>query len=271
MNGELLARLIEKVESRFYGKYRAVVVDNADPENRGRLRLRVPSVLGSDVVSGWALPCLPYGGMADQGFFFIPEVDATVWVEFESGNLEYPIWVGAFWSKPGGASEVPKPGDEQSPPTRKIIRTVKGSSIEIEDKDGEEVFILQYNDGDKQNKVTMNADGILVEDANGNKLTMDSNGTLIEDANANKITLDDSGAIFEDKNSNKITMDQSGMVIQDANQNKIEMTPSKINIFPAIECNLGVGAVNLVNNLPACLFTGAPHALDTKGHAKILK
>src|SRR6185503_18541559 len=108
---DLLARLIEKIEGRFYGKYRAVVVDNADPENRGRLRLRIPSVLGADVVSGWALPCLPFGGSSDQGFFFVPEIDATVWVEFETGNLDYPIWVGTFWGKPGGATEVPKPAD----------------------------------------------------------------------------------------------------------------------------------------------------------------
>lgn len=237
MSGELLARLIEKIEGRFYGKYRAVVVDNADPENRGRLRLRIPSVLGADVVSGWALPCTPYGGMADQGFFFVPEIDATVWVEFEAGNLEYPIWVGTFWGKPGGASEVPKPADQQSPPTRKIIKTLKGSSIEIEDKDGDEVFIIQYNDGSSKNTVTMNKDGILVEDTNANKMTMDSNG----------------------------------IVIEDKNQNKIEMTPAAINIFPSVACNLGSAAVNLVNNLPACLFTGAPHALDAKGHAKVLK
>jgi len=254
MSGELLARLVEKIEGRFYGKYRAVVVDNSDPENRGRLRLRIPSVLGADVVSGWALPCLPYGGMPDQGFFFIPEVDATVWVEFEAGNLDYPVWVGTFWGKPGGASDVPKPADDQSPPTRKIIRTVKGSSIEIEDKDDEEVLIIQYNDGQNKNTVTMNKDGLVVEDANSNKITLDSDGMKVEDTN-----------------SNKITTDQSGIVIEDKNQNKIEMTASAINIFPNVACNLGNAAVNMVNNLPACLFTGAPHAIDAKGHAKVLK
>jgi len=234
---DLLARLVERVEGRFYGKYRAFVVDNADPENRGRLRLRIPSVLGNDVVSGWALPCLPYGGAADQGFFFIPEADACVWVEFEMGDLAYPVWVGTFWGKPGGQSEAPKPADAQSPPTRKIIRTLKGSSIEIEDKDGDEVFIIQYNDGSKKNTVTMDKDGMRVEDANGNN----------------------------------ITLDQSGTVIEDKNQNRIEMSASAINIFPNVACNLGNAAVNMVNNLPACLFTGAPHAMDAKGHAKVLK
>jgi hypothetical protein len=254
MNDELLARLLERVEGRFYGKYRAFVVDNADPENRGRLRLRIPSVLGNDVVSGWALPCLPYGGAADQGFFFIPETDACVWAEFEMGDLAYPVWVGTFWGKPGGQTEAPKPADAQSPPTRKIIRTLKGSSIEIEDKDGDEVFIIQYNDGSKKNTVTMDKDGMRVEDANANEITLDANGAKLEDANGNKITLD-----------------QSGTVIEDKNQNRIEMGASAINIFPNVACNLGSAAVNMVNNLPACLFTGAPHAMDAKGHAKVLK
>jgi uncharacterized protein involved in type VI secretion and phage assembly len=182
VNNDLLARLVERVEGRFYGKYRAMVADDADPERRGRLRLRIPAVLGAEVVSGWALPCAPYGGSADRGFFFIPEKDSTVWVEFECGDPDYPVWVGTFWGKPGGSSEAPKPGDEQEPPTRKLLRTGKGSCIEIEDKKDEEVFIIQYNDGSKKNTVTMNKDGILIEDANDNKITLDENGVRIQTA-----------------------------------------------------------------------------------------
>jgi uncharacterized protein involved in type VI secretion and phage assembly len=234
---DLMTRVVDKVESRFYGKHRGIVVDNADPENRGRLKVQVPDVLGNDVVTGWALPCAPYGGAPDQGFFFIPENGSGVWVEFEGGVLDYPIWVGAYWAKPGGTTEVPKPADTQSPPTRKIIRTLKGNSIEMEDKDSEEVFVITYNDGSKTNVVTMDKNGIAIVDANQNKVTMDSSGTVIEDKN----------------------------------QNKIEMTASAINILPAVQIKLGSAAINPVNNLPACLFSGAPHALDAKGHATVLK
>ena len=186
---ELLARLVEKVEGRFYGKYRAQVVDNADPEKRGRLKLKVPSVLGNDVVSGWALPCAPYGGAADQGFYFIPEVESAVWVEFESGLLDYPIWVGTFWAKPGGSSEVPKPNgvdgteesDVQSPPTRKIIKTLKGHTIQLEDADdGDLVMLLEATNG---NLIVMNADGIkIVDGKNKTTITLNDSGLKVEAA-----------------------------------------------------------------------------------------
>lgn len=173
---DLIARLLDKVEHRFYGKYRAFVADNADPENRGRLRLTIPSVLGN-VVSGWALPCAPYGGHADRGFFFIPEKKDGVWVEFESGLLEYPVWVGTFWAKPGGTTEVPKPVSSQKPPTSKVIKTGK-HTIEFADEDGKEAITV--TDATNKNTVTLDSKGILIEDGNGNKITLASGGVTIE-------------------------------------------------------------------------------------------
>jgi uncharacterized protein involved in type VI secretion and phage assembly len=175
---KIVANLVQKVERRFYGKYRGLVVDNADPEQLGRLKLKVPSVLGSDVVTGWALACVPYGGDVNQGMLFIPEVDAGVWVEFEEGDLEFPIWVGTFWSKPGGDSEVPHPNAAdgsadsavQDPPTRKIIKTQKGHTIQFEDKDDEEmVTIVEAKNG---HVITMNKDGIKITEANGNVIAI---------------------------------------------------------------------------------------------------
>jgi uncharacterized protein involved in type VI secretion and phage assembly len=175
---KVVADLAQKIEQRFYGKYRGFVVDNADPEQLGRLKLKVPSVLGSDVVTGWAMPCVPYGGAADQGFLFIPEVDAGVWVEFEEGDLEFPIWVGTFWSKPGDESELPKPneadgteqGSVQDPPTRKIIKTQKGHTLQFEDKDDEEMITIR--EAKNNHVITLNKDGIKITDATGNTIEM---------------------------------------------------------------------------------------------------
>lgn len=144
---KVVANLVQKVENRFYGKYRGFVVENADPEKLGRLKVRVPSVLGNEVVTGWAMPCTPYGGDRDQGFLFIPEVGAGVWIEFEEGDLEFPIWVGTFWSKPDGESELPKVNDAiQDPPTQKIIKTKKGHTIQLEDADGKEKITIKHKD-----------------------------------------------------------------------------------------------------------------------------
>lgn len=88
---------------RYWGKYRGVVKVPIDPENRGRLMVSVENVWGPNV-SSWALPCLPYGGLS-MGMFVVPQVGANVWVEFQHGNPELPIWTGFWW---GSAVDSPK-------------------------------------------------------------------------------------------------------------------------------------------------------------------
>lgn len=181
----VVADLVDKAERRFYGKYRGTVIDNDDPSRLGRLKVSVPSVLGQDVVTGWATPCVPYGGAAGQGFLFVPERGAGVWVEFEEGDVEFPIWVGTFWCKPGGDSQAPKPNadggaemsDVQQPPTSKIIKTAKGHTIQFEDADEAETILLR--EGSQGHLITMNKDGIRIVDAIGNSVEMtDSAMTL---------------------------------------------------------------------------------------------
>jgi uncharacterized protein involved in type VI secretion and phage assembly len=182
-----VAHLARSVEGRFYGKYRGFVVDNADPEQLGRLKLQVPSVLGKQVVTGWALPCLPYGGEANQGSLFIPEKKAGVWVEFEEGDIEFPIWVGTFWSKPAGKSELPKPnaadgkeqGQVQDPPTCKIIKTKKGHTIQLEDADNKELITII--EAKHRHVITLDKNGIKVTDgANGHEITLNKDGVVLE-------------------------------------------------------------------------------------------
>ena len=86
----------------YYGKYRGTVVNNLDPEQRGRIQAIVPAV--SNVVpTSWAMPCVPMAGK-QQGAFMVPQVGSGVWIEFEGGDPDKPIWVGGFW---GIAAEVP--------------------------------------------------------------------------------------------------------------------------------------------------------------------
>jgi hypothetical protein len=85
-----------------YGKYRGTVINNVDPMQLGRLQAMVPGVAGF-LPSSWAMPCVPLAGV-NTGFFTVPAVGAGVWIEFERGDPDYPIWVGGYW---GSAAEVP--------------------------------------------------------------------------------------------------------------------------------------------------------------------
>jgi hypothetical protein len=130
--------------------------------------------------------------------------------------------VGTFWSKPGGESELPKPNDAdgteqgsvQDPPTRKIIKTKKGHTIQFEDKDGEEmVTIFEATNG---HVITMNKDGIKITDgANGHEFIFDSSGITLSDgvSNNNKIIMEQSGMTVQDKNGNKIILGAGGIQV----------------------------------------------------------
>jgi uncharacterized protein involved in type VI secretion and phage assembly len=87
---------------RYYGKYRGMVLNNVDPLQQGRIQVQVPDVAGLAPAS-WAMPCVPFTG-PQSGVYVVPPVGAGVWVEFEQGNADYPIWVGGFW---GSTAEVP--------------------------------------------------------------------------------------------------------------------------------------------------------------------
>ncbi|HEX5503425.1 MAG TPA: phage baseplate assembly protein V [Thermomicrobiales bacterium] len=87
--------------SQFFGKYRGKVQNNVDPLQLGRVQVSAPAVLGDGRLS-WALPCVPYAGPG-VGLFTVPPIGANVWVEFEGGDPDYPIYSGCFW----GTGEVP--------------------------------------------------------------------------------------------------------------------------------------------------------------------
>jgi len=111
---------------RFYGKFRGVVTDNRDPLMLGRIKARVPDVFGSED-SGWALPSAPYAGNG-VGLFLIPPGDASVWIEFEGGNPEYPIWSGCFWAQ----GELPA---TPAIPEVKVLKT-DSATITLDDTPG---------------------------------------------------------------------------------------------------------------------------------------
>jgi uncharacterized protein involved in type VI secretion and phage assembly len=162
---EILARLIQRVEGRYYGKYRGQVTDNNDPDNLGRIKAKVPRLLGDKEI-GWALPAFIYGGASEQGLFAMPDVGAGVWIEFEGGDLSYPIWSGT-WYTSGAIPEGASPG-------QKVLKTSSGHKIVLDD-DGGSVEISDSNG----NSIKMDATGITISDSNGNSIAMTATGVSI--------------------------------------------------------------------------------------------
>ncbi|MFN7995170.1 MAG: phage baseplate assembly protein V [Bryobacteraceae bacterium] len=101
--------------AQFFGKYRGTVMNNIDPMMLGRLQVTVPSV--SDAPMSWAMPCVPFAG-PDQGFVAIPAIGANVWVEFESGDPDSPVWTGCFW----GSGELPAEAQVGAPDQLLVLK-----------------------------------------------------------------------------------------------------------------------------------------------------
>jgi len=122
-------------EGKFYGKYRGTVLNNIDPMFVGRLLVQVPDAVGL-VPSTWAEPCVPLAGPTGppMGVYLVPPIGAGVWVEFEQGDVNYPIWSGCRW---GAASDVPplaKAGLPVSPSI--VLQTAGQNTIQISDLPG---------------------------------------------------------------------------------------------------------------------------------------
>lgn len=96
---------------KYYGKYRGIVINNIDLPPQGRIQVIVPDV--SELLpTTWAMPCVPVG-WKQMGFLSVPPVGSEVWVEFEQGNPDKPIWTGCFWTNP---LDVPKMATLFTPP-----------------------------------------------------------------------------------------------------------------------------------------------------------
>lgn len=123
-----VASVLEKQTDRFYGKYRGLVFLNVDPQNQGRIKAIVPEVLGI-FPSNWCMPCAPYAGTM-AGLFTVPMVGTGVWIEFEAGDVNRPVWTGCWW----GTAQVPL--NELGMPsqfTSKVWRTDTGLLISMDD------------------------------------------------------------------------------------------------------------------------------------------
>jgi uncharacterized protein involved in type VI secretion and phage assembly len=155
MNEQTLLDVVDRLRNRFFGKYRGSVTE-VDPATL-RLKAKVPAVLAGQT-TGWCMPCVPYAG-ENVALAFLPEVGSGVWIEFEGGDVSYPIWVGCYWR----AGEQPS----DAAPAVKGIVTKAGHKVLLDD----------------------NAGTITISDPNNNSITLDVSGlTLTRGGNSIQIS-----------------------------------------------------------------------------------
>jgi hypothetical protein len=156
--------------TKYYGKYRGQVINNVDPLQIGRIMLLVPDVLGT-TTSSWAMPCVPAAGI-QAGCFVVPPIGSQVWVEFEQGDPDYPIWTGGFW---GVVGEVPAlaTAPPAIPPGQNIVIQTTGQNM------------IMVSDAPP----TPATGGIVLKSATGAMIVVNDGGIYITNGKGAMITL----------------------------------------------------------------------------------
>ncbi len=184
---------IQATSSRFFGKYRGIVAANNDAQALGRIQATLPAFQG--MLTNWALPCVPYAGQ-NVGFFAMPPIGASVWIEFEGGNPNYPVWSGCFWE----LNDIPS-----------SLQTLNSQDMSQVKFFKTETITLILNDTDQnQGGVTLQVASPAVQTPI--TVTMDTNGV--------KIVCGVSTALLDPSNGITLTVSQGQ---SDGNQTQLAM------------------------------------------------
>lgn len=222
-----------------FGKYRGKVENNVDPMMLGRIQVSAPAVLGEGTLS-WAMPCTPYAGPG-VGFFALPPVGANIWVEFEGGDPDYPIWSGCFWDA----------GDVPASPAIAEIKMLKTEGI-----------TLKLDDTSDVGGVTLEVNSPCVSTAL--KVVFDRNGIKITNSDSViTITPED----IEIKNSEvslKVSSSEIEMKNSDVSQ---KITSSEIKLKnDKVVIKLSASELELKNDKPSLKLTSSK--LEAKNGSK---
>lgn len=154
---------------KYIGKYRGVVLNNLDPEQRGRLQVQVPDVSGL-LPSTWAEACVPLAGPTgpSMGVYMVPPIGAGVWVEFEHGNINYPVWSGCRWGAQSDIPPIAKAGIPAAPNI--VLQTLGQQSLVISDLPGPTGGIMLKSATGAS--IIVNDTGIYIQNGKGASLTL---------------------------------------------------------------------------------------------------
>lgn len=153
-------------KQKYFGKYRGTVINNIDPMQMGRIQAVVPDV-SNLIPTSWAMPCLPVAGI-QMGVYSVPPIGSGVWIEFEQGDPDFPIWVGCFY---GSAAEVPALSKTAPPAVPAItLQTTLQNGLIVSDVPGP-------------------SGGIMLRSATGATLIVNDTGIYIQNGKGASITM----------------------------------------------------------------------------------
>jgi hypothetical protein len=170
---------------RYYGKYRGTVLNNIDPMQRARIQAQVPAV-STIPLTAWCEPCLPLAGKL-MGTYFVPQIGAGVWIEFEQGDPSRPIWTGCLW---GSLAEVPPFALLGLPPSPSIVlQTATQNMLMISDVPGPTGGImLQIGPTPAVASISISDTGIILQ-SGASMITMTAEGAIVITGGAGSITV----------------------------------------------------------------------------------
>lgn len=212
----------------------AIVTDNKDPENIGRIRVRF-FWQEKNAMSPWLRIVNPYSAN-NRGFYFIPEIGDEVLVEYEGGDAEKPYVVGSLYH--GKNKPIKKWPDNNN--SFKGIVTRSDLRIEFDDK----------------KKVTT------IETPGGNKIVLsdDEQSILLSDQNSNTVELSSGGIVLNSPSDIKIT-----------SKSKILMNAELGIETKATAGDIKTEGMNIEQSATATFTAKAGATMDLKGAAVTLK
>ena len=219
----------------YYGVYRGTCMDVEDPDEQGKIQVRVPTVSGNETIGTWAWPISPWAGR-DSGLFMVPDVGDPVYVVFENGNPNYPMWLGGWWPKPNGEnfSEGMEPYTD-GVPQKRIFKTKAGHELSFQDDPNNLSCKLIWHDPEEDTY------SFFAFTADGSIQMATHKGSFMEMRTAD----DDELVMIVDKAGNTIVQNADGTKIADPSGNVIELKDGALQIIAPETVVINTPGVNI--------------------------
>lgn len=157
---------------KYFGKYRATVLSTTDPLVQGRIQVQLSDRYGL-FPSTWALPAVPFAAKGSAGVIALPQTGSAVWVEFEAGDPDCPIWTGAFWPDPAGVPPLAMAGTPATPNIH--LQTTTGVSVTLSDLPVAQVQVLTPTGA----SVVVGSAGISISNGQGASIVLSGPSVII--------------------------------------------------------------------------------------------